>query len=212
MINGMRYRSDRIIVPVDEDIVLDKNIKHNISVVVDRLVIKENMATRLTESLETAINLADGKVVVDCNGVEQLFSTKNACSICGYSIDNIVPRMFSFNNPFGACPHCSGLGFLQSVDESKIIRNPDASLFDGALNATGWSYDPGMLKMFYNAVCDNFGLDASMPFKKFPEKAKSTFFSIVVDGRDFTSLCEAQLHSKTKFFLHIFTYTRKSCL
>lgn len=169
----VRVKVDGEVKTLDEDISLDKNIKHNIAVVIDRLIIKENIASRLTESIETAIKLADGKVVIDTGMEEQLYSTKNACSICGYSLDTIVPRMFSFNNPFGACPHCSGLGFLQSIDENKIIKNPDAPLKEGALSSSGWSYDPTMLNIFYNAVCNNFDVDISTPFKKLPENARN---------------------------------------
>lgn len=168
----VRVKVDGEVKTLDEPIMLDKNIKHSIAVVVDRLIIKQGIATRLTESLETAIKLADGKVVVECDGVEQLFSTKNACPTCGYSIDTIVPRMFSFNNPFGACPNCGGLGFLQSIDESKIIRNEELPLLKGAIAVTGWSYDAAMSNMFFKAVHANFDIDLDVPFKDLPAKAR----------------------------------------
>lgn len=168
----VRVKVDGEIKTLDEEIVLEKNKKHTIAVVVDRLIIKPEITTRLTESLETAIKLSDGKVEVECDGDVELYSTKNACDICGYSIDTISPRMFSFNNPFGACPSCSGLGFIQTVDESKIIKNDDKGLLEGALSATGWSYDASMATMFYKAVCNNFNVDISTPFKKLPEQAR----------------------------------------
>lgn len=168
----VRVKIDGEIKTLDEEINLDKNIKHNISVVVDRLIIKPDITTRLNESLETALKLADGKVEIECNGEIELYSIKNACAICGYSIDAIVPRIFSFNNPFGACPNCSGLGFLQNIDESKIVKNPEKSLLNGAISASGWSYDATMSGMFYKAVLNNFNVDFDTPFKDLPEQAK----------------------------------------
>lgn len=168
----VRIKVDGQIKTLDEEILLDKNIKHTIGIVVDRLIVKEGIASRLTESLETSIGITDGKVVVECDGNEQLFSTKNACSKCGYSIDTIVPRMFSFNNPFGACPDCSGLGFLQTIDEAKIIRNEDLSLLQGAISASGWAYDAMMSSMFYKAVLNNFNVPIDTPFKDLPVKAR----------------------------------------
>lgn len=169
----VRVKIDGTIRTFDEEILLDKNIKHNIAVVIDRLIVKEGIASRLTESIETAVGLADGKVVIECNGDEQLYSTKNACGKCGYSIDTIVPRMFSFNNPFGACSECSGLGFLQTIDETKIIRNDEMSLFQGAISASGWSYDAMMSNMFFKAVLSNFDLPLDTPFKDLPENARN---------------------------------------
>ena len=108
-----RVKVDGIVYDLQEEIKLDKNIKHNISVVVDRLVVKEGIQKRLTDSLESALRLADGLVVIDCDGREDLYSVKYACPDCGISIEEIEPRLFSFNTPYGACPECGGLGFKQ---------------------------------------------------------------------------------------------------
>ena len=155
---------------LDEPINLDKNIKHNISLVVDRLVIKPDMHTRLSESLEAALKLTSGIVVVEANGSENLYSTNHSCAKCGYSIEEIAPRLFSFNTPFGACPECSGLGFKQVIDENKIIKNPELSLMRGAINASGWAYDTGMGNMFYKAVANYFGVDVLTPVKDLPKE------------------------------------------
>ena len=115
-----RVKIDGNVYDLQEEIHLEKNIKHNISVVVDRLVVKEGVLKRLTDSLETALKLADGLVVIDCDGKEELFSTSYACPDCGVSIEEVEPRLFSFNTPYGACPDCSGLGFKQLVDPDLI--------------------------------------------------------------------------------------------
>ncbi|MBQ2864480.1 MAG: excinuclease ABC subunit UvrA [Clostridia bacterium] len=154
---------------LDEPITLDKNIKHNIYLVIDRLVIKPDLNTRLSESLENALKLTNGVVIVEANGAETLYSTNHSCPECGYSIEEIAPRLFSFNTPFGACPRCSGLGFRQVIDENKIIKDPNLSLMRGAINASGWAYDTGMGNMFYRAVANYFKVDISTPVKDLPK-------------------------------------------
>lgn len=154
---------------LDEPITLDKNIKHNIYLVIDRLVIKPDLNTRLSESLENALKLTNGIVIVEANGAETLYSTNHSCPECGYSIEEIAPRLFSFNTPFGACPRCSGLGFRQVIDENKIIKDPNLSLMRGAINASGWAYDTGMGNMFYRAVANYFNVDISTPVKDLPK-------------------------------------------
>lgn len=169
-----RVRIDGINYTLDEDIKLEKNIKHDISVVVDRLVVKENLNRRLTDSVETALKLADGLVVVDIDGTESTYSTKYACPDCGISMPDLTPRMFSFNSPFGACPECSGLGFKQEVDISKIIRNPDLTLREGAVRVSGWNI-MDMGKMFerqISAVAKKYGFSLDVPYKNLPESAK----------------------------------------
>ncbi len=169
-----RVRIDGINYTLDEDIKLEKNIKHDISVVVDRLVVKENLNRRLTDSVETALKLADGLVVVDIDGTESTYSTKYACPDCGVSMPDLTPRMFSFNSPFGACPDCSGLGFKQEVDISKIIRNPDLTLREGAVRVSGWNI-MDMGKMFerqISAVANKYGFSLDVPYKDLPESAK----------------------------------------
>lgn len=153
---------------LDEEIKLDKNIKHNISVIVDRLVIKPDITTRLTESLEAAIKLTGGIVVVEHDGEETLYSTNHSCTTCGYSLHEIAPRLFSFNNPFGACPTCSGLGFRQIMDKNKIIKDDNLSILNGAINASGWAYDNAMSSMFFRAVANKFNVDLSLPVKDLP--------------------------------------------
>ncbi len=155
---------------LDEPILLDKNIKHNIYLVIDRLVIKPDLHTRLSESLENALKLTGGIVVVEANGIETLFSTNHSCAECGYSIEEIAPRLFSFNTPFGACPSCSGLGFKQEIDRNKIIKDVNLSLIQGAISASGWAYDTGMGNMFYRAVANRFGVDVTTPVKDLPKE------------------------------------------
>ena len=154
-----RVEIDGIVYDLQEDIKLDKNIKHNISVVVDRLVVKEGIQKRLTDSLEAALRLADGLVVIDCNGEEQLFSVKYACPDCGISIEEIEPRLFSFNTPYGACPECSGLGFKQVVDEALICPDKSKTLREGAIDVGGWFLESKQTNnMYVQAVAKHYGI------------------------------------------------------
>ena len=125
---------------LDEDVVLDKNIKHNIKIVVDRIILKEDINRRLTDSLETALKLAEGLVEVEVDGVVNLYSTKYACPDCDISIEELQPRMFSFNSPFGACPECLGLGYKSALDINKLVKW-DKSVAEGALDVSGWNMD-----------------------------------------------------------------------
>ena len=155
---------------LSEKIKLEKNIKHNISVVVDRLVVKNGISKRLTDSLENAIKLADGLVVVDNGGNETLYSTKYACPDCGVSLPEIEPRLFSFNNPFGACPDCKGLGFKMAVDESLVIGDDSRSLNEGALTITGWNLDTGrMAQMYFSSLAKHYGFSMDTPIKELPK-------------------------------------------
>ena len=129
-----RVKVDGEVRSLDEEIVLDKQIKHSISVVVDRLIVKSGIEKRLTDSVETALKLSDGLVVVDLDGKEQTFSTKYACPDCDISVSEVEPRLFSFNSPFGACPECTGLGFKQQLDPELIYGDGSKSLNEGALN------------------------------------------------------------------------------
>ena len=137
----VRVKVDGNVYGLDEEINLDKNLKHNISVVVDRLVMKEGINRRLSDSIETALKLADGLVVIEKDGEEELFSTDYSCPVCGISIGEITPRMFSFNSPYGACESCSGLGFRNEIDVHKLIPDPNVSIRDGAIKCTGWNLD-----------------------------------------------------------------------
>lgn len=155
---------------LDEDIVLEKNIKHNIFVVVDRIIVKSGIEKRLTESVETALKLGKGKVSIFCGDEERVFSTMHSCIKCGFSLEELTPRMFSFNTPFGACPECSGLGFRQVIAKEKIIPNPNKSLMENGVLANGFAYDNGMAKMFFRAVARYFNESVDKPIRELPEE------------------------------------------
>ncbi|MDE6398713.1 MAG: excinuclease ABC subunit UvrA, partial [Clostridiales bacterium] len=155
---------------LDEEIPLDKQVKHTVSVVVDRLVIKEGILQRLTDSLETALKLTDGIVVVECDGVERLFNTKYACAQCGISLAEIEPRLFSFNSPFGACPDCLGLGYKQAIDPSLIYGDGSKSLREGALTITGWNFDSGaQTQLYFEGLSKRYGFSLDVPFRDLPQ-------------------------------------------
>ncbi|MCE3203618.1 excinuclease ABC subunit UvrA [Paenibacillus sonchi] len=159
----VRVRVDGELREVTEDIVLEKNKKHTIEVVVDRIVIKDDVQTRLTDSLETALKLSGGQILVDIIGQEELlFSSSFACPVCGFSIEELAPRMFSFNSPFGACPECDGLGMKMVVDPDLLIPDQGKSIEEGAFLAwTGSTsnYYPQFLK----SVCEHFGIPQNVP-------------------------------------------------
>ena len=183
----VRVRVDGEMRELGEKITLEKNKKHNIAVVVDRLVIKQDIRSRLADSLETALGLADGTVMVDVMGKEELLFSQNlACPNCGYSVGEISPRMFSFNSPFGACPECTGLGVKQEVDEGLVIPDPLQSIVQGAIVPWAGStstYYPQLLQ----SACEHLGVDIHMPVRDipkllmqkllygFPEKIRFTF-------------------------------------
>lgn len=159
---------------LSEDIELDKNIKHSIDIVVDRLVVKEGIEKRLTDSLEAALALGEGYAKVDIIGGEILnFSQNFACPDCGISIDAVEPRTFSFNNPFGACPDCVGLGYTMEFDEDLMIPDPSLSINEGAITVMGWQ-SCNDKKSFANALllalCEKFGFDLDTPFQDYPKK------------------------------------------
>ncbi len=166
-----RVKVDGIIYDLQEDIKLEKNIRHNISVVVDRLVIKDGLLKRLTDSLENALKLAEGLVVIDCDGKEELYSTKYACPECGISIEEIEPRLFSFNTPWGACPECSGLGFKQLVDPDLICPDKSKTLRDGAIKISGWNLDSSsMTQMYLNALSKVYGFSLDVPVSELSQE------------------------------------------
>ena len=167
----VRVEIDGVLYGLDEQIDLDKNIKHSVSVVVDRLVIKSGIEKRLTDSIETAVKLANGLVEIKVlDGQTNLYSTKYACPDCGISIEEIEPRMFSFNNPFGACPECSGLGFRNEIDENLIVKDKNKSLREGAMTVTGWNLDSGkMAEMNFNSLAEHYGFSLDVPVKDLPE-------------------------------------------
>ena len=168
----VRVRADGSIYDLTEEIRLDKNKKHNIEVVVDRLVIKEDMARRLTDSVEIAANLSGGLVVVNIVGEDRdiLFSQNYACEDCGISIEELSPRMFSFNNPFGACPTCTGLGSQLKVDVDLIIPNKDLSILEGAITASGWNNVKGdsISRMYFEALAKQYKFKLTTPVKDLP--------------------------------------------
>ncbi len=165
-----RVKIDGIVYDLQEEIKLEKNIKHNISVVVDRLVVKETVQKRLTDSLETALKLAEGLVVIDCDGKEELYSVNYACPDCGISIEEIEPRMFSFNTVYGACPTCSGLGFKSFVDPDLICPDKTKTLREGAMKVTGWSLgSSSMALMELSALAKAFDFSLDVPVKDLPK-------------------------------------------
>lgn len=164
----VRVRIDDSIYDLSEDIKLDKNIKHNIDIVVDRLVIDESIKSRLTDSLETAFSLTEGTAVVAVlDGEELLFSQNYACPIHGASIEELSPRMFSFNNPFGACPTCTGLGIFMRVDPNLILSDKNLSIAEGAVKASGWSTAEGgtIAQMYFEALGNRYGFTLKTPIK-----------------------------------------------
>lgn len=171
-----RVKIDGEIFSLDDEIKLDKNRKHNISVVVDRLVIKDDIRRRLTDSVENALKLADGLVIIENVDLkeEELFSTLNACPECGITIGEITPRLFSFNAPAGACPECTGLGFKSEIDLDKLIPDKSLSIEDGAIKCTGWNLDAGkMAQMKFRALARRYGFSLSTPYEKLPEQIKN---------------------------------------
>ncbi len=169
----VRVRVDGEIRDLSEEIRLEKNKKHTIEVVVDRVVVKEGVQARLTDSLETALSLSGGEVLIDVIGGEELLFSQNlACPVCGFSIDELSPRMFSFNSPFGACPTCDGLGSRMEIDPDLVIPNPQLSLAEGAIEpwSSGTSsYYPQLLE----AACRHFGIDMKIPFAELDKKDKA---------------------------------------
>jgi len=166
----VRVRVDGETIDLTDDIELEKNKKHSIEVVVDRVVVRPDVEARLADSLETALRLADGRVIVDMmDGNELLFSEHHACPICGFSIGELEPRMFSFNSPFGACTSCDGLGTKLEVDVDLVVPHPDKSLNEGAIIAwepTSSQYYPQLLA----AVCSHFNIDMDTPFEQLSDE------------------------------------------
>ncbi len=162
-----RVMVDGIVYDLGEEIRLEKNKKHEISVVIDRLVVKDGIQKRLFDSLETAIKLADGLAQVQVvDGESYLFSTKYSCPNCGISIEEIEPRLFSFNNPYGACPECSGLGFRNEIDPELVVKDKSKSLREGAMTITGWNLDNGkMANLYFEALAKHYNFSLDTPVK-----------------------------------------------
>lgn len=176
----VRARVDGIIYDLSDEIKLEKNKKHSIEIVVDRLIVKKDMAKRLSDSIETVMNLSGGLLIVDIIDDEELtFSQNFACSDCGISIDEIEPRLFSFNNPFGACPTCTGLGTQMKIDPELIVPNPNLSIMEGAISAPGWNSIDNPESHGYNffsSLSRHYKFDLNTPFKDIDEKIKDMIF------------------------------------
>ena len=173
----VRVRVDGNDYTLDEDIALDKNIKHNIGVVVDRIVVKDGIGRRLTEAIETAVKLAEGLVVADFDGEEVLYSTKYACPECELSFEEMTPRLFSFNNPYGACPVCAGLGFTNEIDVNRLIVDENLSLRQGGIKASGWYIDTGkMSQMQFKGLAREYGFSLDTPIKDLPKNILDIIF------------------------------------
>lgn len=168
----VRVRVDGNLYELSEEIALEKNKKHNIDVVVDRLVVREDIQSRLTDSLETAIGLTGGLVLVDViDGEEMLFSQNYACPEHNISIEELNPRMFSFNNPFGACEKCTGLGTFMSIDPDLVIPDKDKSIREGAIRASGWYYaEGGIAQMYYQSLSEHYHFSLDTPVKELPKQ------------------------------------------
>lgn len=167
----VRVRVDGIIYDLSEKIPIEKNKKHNIEVVIDRLVIKPEITSRLTDSIETASKLSGGIIMVNFVGGEDIiFSQKYACPEHGVSIDDLTPRMFSFNNPFGACPKCTGLGVFLKIDEAKIIPDENKSIRQGAIKGSGWALEGSSIaQMYFEALAQEYNFSLDTPIKDLPD-------------------------------------------
>lgn len=181
-----RVEIDGSIFMLDDAINLDKNIKHNVNVVIDRITIKEGKDARLAGSLETALKLADGLVLVEENEKKELFSINYACPTCGWTLGEITPRLFSFNAPYGACPTCLGLGYNTDIDENAVLKNSNLSINQGAFNITGWKSEEGtMAKAYFNALSKQYDIDLDKPVKDLSkEKLKILLYGTKGDKID----------------------------
>lgn len=167
----VRVRIDGEMFELTDDIEMDRNKKHNIDIVVDRLVVKEDIRNRLAESIETAMRHSDNLVKVDFVGKEEkLYSGNYACPDCGISFEELTPRMFSFNNPMGACPECTGIGYLMRMDEDLIIPDKNKTLYDGvrAFGSSNMKRGDTMAKMYFESIAKHYGVDIKKPIKKLP--------------------------------------------
>ncbi len=172
----VRVRVDGSLYDLSETPALEKNKKHTVEIVVDRLVVEDDIRSRLADSVETAVGLSEGLLTVDLpdSGEELTFSQNYACPDHGFSMEELTPRMFSFNNPFGACPKCTGIGIFMSIDPALVIADENLSLREGAIRASGWSYLDGgtIAQMYYEGLAAHYGFSLDTPWKELSEQAK----------------------------------------
>ena len=174
----VRVRVDGIMYDLSEKISLEKNRKHNIEIVVDRLVIKDGIETRLSDSLETTASLSGGIIIADIvEGEEMMFSLNYACPEHNVSVEELTPRMFSFNNPFGACEECTGLGVYKKINPDLIVPDKNLSIRQGAIKATGWNTltESSYAMMFYEAIAEEYGISLDTPVKDLPKEVMDVF-------------------------------------
>lgn len=173
----VRVRVDGLVYDLTEVPALEKNKKHNIELVIDRMIMKDDIRKRLADSLETALKIAGGLVIVDViDGEEMMFSQNYACEQCGVSMEELTPRMFSFNSPFGACEECSGLGFMMKIDPELVVRDKNKSINEGAIAVTGWmapNIEDSMAAAYYRGLAQHYGFSLDTPYKDLPEKIKN---------------------------------------
>ncbi len=171
----MRVRIDGLLYELSEEINLEKNIKHTIEIVIDRLIIRDGVRSRLTDSIETALHNAHGLVIVSPNdGEDMVFSQNYACPEHGTSIEELSPRMFSFNNPYGACPSCDGIGFTMSIDPEALITDGNLSLNDGAIKANGWhsGYGDSISNLYFASLSKKYGFSLNTPYNQLSDEVK----------------------------------------
>ncbi len=175
----VRVRVDGIVYDLTEVPSLEKNKKHSIEILIDRMVIREDIRQRLTDSVETALKLSGGTVIIDVlEKEEMIFSQNLACEDCGVSMEELTPRMFSFNSPFGACEQCSGLGFLMKIDPDLVVRDENKSINEGALAVSGWrapDIEDSVAAAYYRGLSKHYNFSLDIPYKELPEKIKNIF-------------------------------------
>ena len=194
----IRVRVDGTDYMLDEDeINLDKNLKHDIFVIIDRITVKDGIQKRLTDSIESALKLAGDIVMIENDGGSFLFSTKYSCPDCGISFEEMTPRFFSFNSPYGACPVCHGLGFNTEIDPDLFIKDKNKSINQGALEVSGWNMDNGKISMMnFRALAKHYGFSLDTPYKDLSDRIKN----ILLYGSDESIIKEYTFGDYTKRF------------
>lgn len=187
---------------LDDNIALDKNKKHNISIVIDRLILKDGIDQRLNDSIETAINCANGLVIIKSFDKEMLYSTSHACTHCNVSIGEITPRLFSFNNPFGACEGCNGLGVKMEIDPQKFVK-PNLTINEGAVYVSGWNMEPKSISaMYMRGLSEKYNFSLDVPFKDLPKKIQDIV--LYGTGTEEVEFTFSSRGGKTRKFVHAY--------